>query len=99
MEKKQILFGTTNSAKIELIRAYLKALPVNVLSPKDLDIDIDVDENGLTPIENAEKKARAYFALARIPTFSIDAGLRIEKFPEEDQPGVFVRRISHILPS
>jgi len=94
MEKRQILFGTTNKAKIDLIRAYLNVLPVDVLSPKDLRIDIDVDENGLTPEENAQKKARMYFALARIPTFAIDAGLRIEKFPEEDQPGVFVRRVS-----
>ncbi|MBN2006606.1 MAG: hypothetical protein JXA21_24855 [Anaerolineae bacterium] len=91
---KQVLFGTTNSAKIRHVRAYLEALPVEVLSPGDLNIDIVVEEDGRTPEENAEKKARAYYAAAKMPTFAIDAGLRIEKFPEESQPGVYVRRIS-----
>jgi inosine/xanthosine triphosphate pyrophosphatase family protein len=92
--RRKVLFGTTNEAKIEHVRAYLKALPVEILSPKDLHIDIDVAEDGQTPEENAAKKAQAYYAAARIPTFAIDAGLRIEKFSEENQPGVYVRRVS-----
>lgn len=92
--KWKVLFGTKNLAKIELVRAYLNELPVLVLCPKDLNIDIDVEEDGQTPEENAAKKAKAYYAEAGIPTFAIDAGLRIEKFPEEIQPGVYVRRVS-----
>ncbi len=106
---RKILFGTGSDAKIELVRAYLKDLPVLVLSPKDLNIDIDVQEDGRTPLENAAKKAKAYYAAAAvaeaavaeaasaadgIPTFAIDAGLRIEKFPEESQPGVYVNRVT-----
>lgn len=90
---KQVLFGTTNEAKIRHVRAYLDASPVEILSPVDLNIDIDVEEDGRTPEDNAEKKARAYYAEAKIPTFALDAGLHIEKFPEAYQPGVFVKRI------
>jgi 8-oxo-dGTP diphosphatase len=92
-EKKRILFGTANQAKVDHIRAFLEPLPVQVLSARDLNIDIDVREDGQSPEENARKKARAYFAEASIPTLAIDAGLHIERFPDEKQPGVFVRRI------
>lgn len=91
--KKRILFGTTSQAKIDHIHAFLESLPLEILSPRDLNIAIDVKENGASPEENAEKKARAYFAAAHIPTFAIDAGLDIEEFSDEKRPGVFVRRI------
>jgi len=90
---KRILFGTRNQVKLDLFRDILATLPVEILSPQDLSIDIEVKEDGSSPEENAEKKARAYFAASRMPTLAIDAGLHIAKFPYEKQPGVFVRRI------
>jgi len=54
--KKQILLGTTNQAKINHFRAYLAALPIEILSPGDLGIATDVEEDGKTPEENAEIK-------------------------------------------
>jgi XTP/dITP diphosphohydrolase len=90
---KQILLGTTNPAKVSRIRAYLGALPVEILSPADLGIVLDVKEDGQTPQENAEIKARAYLGASGLPTLAVDAGLHIEKFPDDKQPGVFVRRI------
>ena len=91
--KKQILLGTKNQVKINIIQADLESLPVEVLTLGDLNININVREDGQSTEENAEKKARAYFAASNIPTLSIDGGLRVEPFPEEKQPGVFVRRI------
>jgi 8-oxo-dGTP diphosphatase len=91
--KKRILLGTANPAKINRFRAYLATLPIEILSPGDLGISMDVEENGKTPQENAEIKARAYLAESSIPTLAVDAGLTIERFPNEKQPGVFVRRI------
>ena len=35
-----------------------------------------------------------FFAAAKIPTLSGDSGLYIEGLPEEEEPGIFVRRIS-----
>jgi len=91
--KKRILLGTANPAKISRFRAYLATLPIEILSPGDLGISTDVEEDGETPQENAEIKARAYLAKSNIPTLAVDAGLTIEGFPNEKQPGVFVRRI------
>ena len=91
--KRRILLGTANQAKINRFRAYLATLPIEILSLGDLGIARDVEENGKTPQENAEIKARAYLAESSIPTLAVDAGLTIERFPNEKQPGVFVRRI------
>ncbi len=91
--KKQIFFGTINQAKLDYFRELLQPLSVEIVSPRDLDIDLDVKEDGESAQENAEKKARAYFAESNVPTLAIDGGLCIERFPEEKQPGLLVRRI------
>ena len=88
------MLGTTNQAKMNIVQAALESLPIEVLSLGDLNIHIDVREDGQSTEENAEKKVRAYFAEAHVPTLAIDGGLHIEKFPEDRQPGIFVRRIS-----
>ena len=90
---KKILFGSGNQAKFFHMRALLKNMPFEIFSPKDLGIDLDVVEDGETPEDNARGKARAYHLASRMPTFSIDAGLFIDRFPPERQPGPFVRRI------
>jgi inosine/xanthosine triphosphate pyrophosphatase family protein len=90
---KQILLGTKNQARISIVKAALDPLPVELLTLKSLNITLDVKEDGRSTKENAEKKARAYFAACHIPTLSIDGSLHIERFPEDKQPGLFVRRI------
>jgi inosine/xanthosine triphosphate pyrophosphatase family protein len=90
---KELLLGTTNPAKVHIVRAAVESLPVGIVTPDDLGLQIDVPEEGRSTAENAERKARAYFAAARIPTLAIDGGLYIEGLPAEKQPGVLVRRI------
>lgn len=91
--KHRILFGTTNPSKIEIIKAFLEKLPVEIVSPADLNIYLTVSEDGESPEENAGLKSRAYFAAVQIPTLAIDASLTIQDFAPDRQPGVYVRRI------
>lgn len=91
--KKQILLGTKNRAKINIIQAALDSLPIEILTWHDLDINVEVREDGQSTEENAEKKARAYLAASGVPTLAVDGALRVDQFPEEKQPGVFVKRI------
>ena len=91
--KKQILLGTKNQAKINIIQAALDSLPIEILTLGDLDINIEVREDGQSTEENAEKKARAYLAASGVPTLAVDGALRVDRFPEEKQPGVFIKRI------
>lgn len=90
---KEVLFGTRNETRKEFVKEILKDIPVKVLSLNDLEIDIKIEEDGTSPIENSKKKAVGYYKYSNIPTFSIDAGLYIDKFTEDMQPGAFVRRI------
>jgi hypothetical protein len=90
---KKLFLGTTNPAKVHIVRASVECLPVRIVTPDDLGLRIDVPEDGQSTAENAERKARAYFAAVRRPTLAIDGGLHIEGLPAEKQPGVFVRRI------
>lgn len=75
------------------LREVLCRLPIEILSPRDLGIEIDVAEDGRSPEENARKKARAYLAASNLPTLAIDAGLHIACLEPERQPGVYVKRI------
>jgi len=93
LQQKQILFGTTNQAKIDHIRAMTTGWPIQILNPQALGLTLDVLEDGHTAAENARKKAEAYATASALPTFAIDAALTIARFPPEDQPGVYVRRI------
>lgn len=91
----QILYGTGNPAKLEAMRRRLKFLPVELIGLKDMDTELpDIAEDGKTPLENARKKAAAYYEAFQIPVFSCDSGLYIDGLPKDIQPGVHVRTIN-----
>lgn len=90
---KRLLLGTHNPAKITIQRLALADLPLEILDLHGLGISAVAPEDRGTTAENAESKARFYYAFAKVPTLSMDGGLRIDRFPPEKQPGVSVRRI------
>ena len=92
MEK--VLFATTNPAKIKKYANKLKERGIEVLTIKDLEINLDVDENGKNALENAYIKAKACYDVTQIPTIGMDNNLFIEELLEERQPGTHVRRVN-----
>lgn len=56
---KQVLFATGNVAKVKRFKDKLLAKGIELLSLKDLNLTLDVEENGTSAIENALIKARA----------------------------------------
>lgn len=90
---KSLLLGTRNPARVRMLCAALARLSLRVVTLDELGITYEVIEDGCSTRENAEKKARAYFERAGIPTLGLDGGLSIPAFPPEKQPGVCVRRI------
>lgn len=89
----KLFLGTTNPVKIAIVQAAICSLPLEMLLPSDLCMDVQIEETGETTLENARIKARAYCELTNLPTLAIDGGLWIEKFPAEKQPGAKVKRI------
>lgn len=91
---KEILFATGNASKVARYKEKLEAKGIKIKSLKDIEINIEVDENGATAIENAIIKAKAYYDITKMPTLAVDDTMYIEDIPEEKQPGVYVRRVN-----
>lgn len=90
----KLLFGTGNPAKLEAMEHRLSPLGIELIGLCDINSEIPkVIEDGATPLENAEKKAKAYYKAFGLPVFSCDSGLYIENIPESEQPGVHVRTV------
>lgn len=87
---KKLLIATTNKGKLHELSGFLKDLPVELLSLSDVGIDQDVEEDGKTYQENAEKKARFYSQLSGLPAIADDGGLEIAALSNE--PGIHSRR-------
>lgn len=91
---KQVLFATSNQTKAKRFRKGLLEKGIETLTLKDINIKLDVEENGKTAIENALIKARAYYEKTHIPTIGMDDTLYIENIADNLQPGLFVRRVN-----
>ena len=82
-----LLFATGNIDKLKQVELMID----NLKSPKDFDLnDIDVVEDGKSLKENAYKKAKTYFDLAKVPTISDDTGLFVEAL--DNRPGIYAHR-------
>ena len=90
----KVLFATTNPAKVKKYKEKLEEKGIDLITLKDLDFKIDINENGKNAIENAYIKAKAYYDATKIPTIGMDNNLFIDGLPEEKQPGTHVRRIN-----
>lgn len=90
----KILFATTNPAKVKKYGEELAKKNIELITLKDLDLNLHVEENGKDAIENACIKAKAYYEATGITTIGMDNTLFIEELPEEKQPGTHVRRVN-----
>lgn len=90
MQKKKIIFATTNEGKMKEIRMIMKDLDVELLSLKDADIHVDIEENGKTFEENAIIKAKTICELTGEMVLADDSGLEVDYM--DKAPGVFSAR-------
>lgn len=91
---KKILFATENESKIKRFQKRLFEKGIELVSIKDIEKKVKVEEKGTSTIENALIKARAYANTQNLPTFAIDDSLYIEGIPKDKQPGMYVRRVN-----
>ncbi len=89
----KVLFATTNPAKVRKYKDSLEKNGIELITLSNLNIELDVDENGKNAIENAYIKAKAYYDITKMPTIGMDNNLFIEELPDEKQIGTHVRRI------
>ena len=91
---KEIVFATGNPTKAKRFSNGSEKEDVQVLSLKDLNLELDVKEDGKTAIENALIKARACYKATNMPSIGMDDTLYLEGVPDDKQPGLFVRRVN-----
>lgn len=90
----KVLFATTNQAKIGKYAEELKKKNIELITLKDLDLNLNPEENGKDCIENAYIKAKTYYDATGIISIGMDNSLFIEELPKEKQPGTHVRRVN-----
>lgn len=91
---KEIVFATGNPTKAKRFSNGLEKEDVKILSLKDLNLELDVKEDGKTAIENALIKARTCYKATNMPSIGMDDTLYLEGVPDDKQPGLFVRRVN-----
>ena len=90
MEKKQIIFATSNEGKLREIRLILADLNVEVIALKDAGVTAEIIEDGTTFEENAIIKAETIMKETGKLTLADDSGLEIDFLNKE--PGVYSAR-------
>jgi XTP/dITP diphosphohydrolase len=88
-----IAFATNNPGKLEEIRALAKKFNVTILSPSDLKLKINVNEDGSDYADNALLKMQALLAQItdkQIWVVGDDSGLEIDAL--DGAPGIHTRR-------
>ena len=93
-EVKQVLFASSNPSKVAMYAEELKRNNIDVLTLKDINLKLNVEENGKNAVENAVIKAKAYYGATKIKTIAIDDNLYLEGVEESLQPGTNVRRVN-----
>lgn len=87
---KKMIFATGNEGKMKEVRMILADMGYEILSLKDLDIEIEIEENGKTFEENAIIKARTIMEMTQELVLADDSGLEVDYLDKE--PGVHSAR-------
>ena len=86
----KFVLATNNPKKLKEMSEILSGLGVEVVSPKELGIYLEVEETGTTFAENAMLKAKAICEAANLPAIADDSGLCVEAL--NGGPGVYSAR-------
>lgn len=93
MEEITLFYATNNKSKLHNMRYRLRKFPIRVVCPDNIHLHIDVEENGVSAVENAVLKAKAYSREIPWPVVAGDSGMTISGIKSNDQPGLYVRRV------
>lgn len=91
---KKLVVATRNKNKVIEIKEILKDVPLQVISLDELNIDVDVVEDGETFEENAYKKAYEIMKITGEIVLADDSGLEVDALG--GQPGVHSARFAGV---
>jgi XTP/dITP diphosphohydrolase len=87
---KKLLIATNNKGKVKEFQDLLKASGFEIVTPADINLDLEVEEDGLTYVENATKKAIAFSQARGLISLADDSGLEVDAL--NGAPGLYSAR-------
>ncbi|MCI1945602.1 XTP/dITP diphosphatase [Clostridium luticellarii] len=90
----KLIVASNNYNKIREIKQILCEYPVDILSMKEAGVDLDIEEDGATFLENAYKKAKTVYDILehKFMVLADDSGLMVKGLNGE--PGVHSARFA-----
>ena len=93
----RLIIASNNEGKIREMKKILIPLGYEVLSQREANIELEVEETGTTYEENAVLKAEAIYNITKTNVLSDDSGLSIDYF--DRAPGLYSARFKPELSS
>ncbi len=88
----KLLIATNNKGKVIELQELLKDTGIELVTPADINLILDVEEDGKDYAENACKKAIAFAAASGLISLADDSGLEVEALG--GAPGLYSARYS-----
>jgi len=86
---QQIVLATGNEGKVKEFKQMLSEQPFEILRQSEFNVS-DVEETGLTFVENAILKARHVAEVSGLPTIADDSGIEVDAL--DGAPGIYSAR-------
>lgn len=87
----KLVIASANAGKIRELQSSLRELDITVIPQEELNIP-DIEETGLSFVENSILKARNASALSGLPAIADDSGLEVDFL--KGAPGIYSARFS-----
>jgi XTP/dITP diphosphohydrolase len=88
----KLLLASNNKGKLRELQAILADMHLKLVTPADIGLDLEVEEDGATYAENAAKKAIAFQRASGLTCLADDSGLEVDALG--GAPGLYSARYS-----
>lgn len=85
-----LLIATNNKGKVKELQDLLKDTGIELITPSQIHLELDVVEDGSTYAENATKKAIAFAKASGLISLADDSGLEVDAL--DGAPGLYSAR-------
>jgi XTP/dITP diphosphohydrolase len=86
----KLLIATNNKGKVKELQDLLKDTGIELVTPADINLNLEVEEDGATYDENAAKKAVAFAHASGLVSLADDSGLEVDAL--DGAPGLHSAR-------
>ena len=90
----KVVLASHNAKKITEMRAILSQMGVEVLSQRDVGVDLEPEETGTTFEANARIKAKAVMEATGLPAIADDSGLMVDALDDTGRWQLLLRNMA-----